>query len=98
MKKTELVHFHNLLGTLATELHEEGAVSEEALSEYKELGTSPMAMRGSRAEHERAVLTLASALAAGVDPEADGTETDGTETDGTETDGTETEPRRTLAA
>ncbi|GAB3422715.1 hypothetical protein GCM10027435_27720 [Haloparvum alkalitolerans] len=76
MKKTELVHFHNLLGTLATELHEEGPVTETDLAAYRELETSPMTIRGSRSEHERAVLTLASALAEGVergstDPDAE---------------------------
>ncbi|WP_058366697.1 UPF0058 family protein [Haloparvum sedimenti] len=83
MKKTELIHFHNLLGTLAKELHEDGPVTERDLSEYRALETSPMTIRGSRAEHERAVLALASALVEGI---------------GRETSGTDVESRRSLPA
>lgn len=83
MKKTELIHFHNLLGTLAKELHEDGPVTERDLSEYRALETSPMTIRGSRDEHERAVLTLASALAEGIEREANDADA---------------ETRRTLAA
>ncbi|MFA9515955.1 UPF0058 family protein [Halopenitus sp. H-Gu1] len=71
MQKNELIHVHNLLGTLSRELHDEGHLESDDLRTYRELGTSPMTMHGSRAEHAEAVIELADALAGAVndDPE-----------------------------
>lgn len=75
MKKKELVHLHGLLGAVAGDLMEEGVVSESDLAEYERIGTSPMAMRGSRADHRAAALALAESLADSVDAEPGATET-----------------------
>jgi len=77
MKQKELVHLHGLLGTAARELMEEGVVAESDLAEYERLGTSPMAMRKSRADHREAALALADSLADAVGAESEPTETDG---------------------
>ena len=69
MKKRELIHFHSLLGTLARDLVDRDVLEESALEPYRELGVSPMAMRGSRDDHEEAVLELAATLAAAVEDE-----------------------------
>ncbi|GAB6877754.1 hypothetical protein JCM17823_00280 [Halorubrum gandharaense] len=63
MKKTEIVHFHGLLGTVAKDLIDEGDIADEDLGAYKAVGTSPMAMRGSRDDHKEAALKLAEVLA-----------------------------------
>lgn len=76
MKKKELLHLHGLLGMTAKELIADGAVSEADLTEYEKLGTSPMAMRGSRDDHEEATLALADALAGSLNAETTESETD----------------------
>ncbi|WP_430506083.1 UPF0058 family protein [Haloparvum sp. PAK95] len=63
MKKRQLIHFHSLLGEVSKHLYEGGYVDEDDLADYRELGTSPMTMQGSRVEHEEAALALADALA-----------------------------------
>ena len=86
MQKNELIHVHNLLGTISREFHENGILESEDLRTYRELGTSPMTMHGSRAEHAEAVIELAGALAGAV-------------TDGTESEETlENEPDRAVTA
>lgn len=67
MKKRQLIHFHSLLGELSRHLYEDGYVDEEDLADYRELGTSPMTMRGSRVDHEEAALALADALAGAIE-------------------------------
>jgi hypothetical protein len=63
MKKNELVHFHSLLVALAEDFVERGLATREDFAEYDALDVSPMALRAPRADHERAVLTLARLLA-----------------------------------
>lgn len=67
MKKRQLIHFHSLLGELSKHLYEGGYVAEDDLADYRDLGTSPMTMQGSRVEHEEAALALADALASALD-------------------------------
>ncbi|SEH41637.1 hypothetical protein SAMN05192561_101806 [Halopenitus malekzadehii] len=67
MQKTELIHLHDLLGTVSTDLYEEGTLATDDLSAYRDLGTSPMSIRGSRADHEAAVIELADALAGAIE-------------------------------
>lgn len=62
MRKTELIHFHSLLGTIAKHLSEKGELSESDLTEYDEVGVTPMTMRASRDDHEEAVIELAATL------------------------------------
>jgi hypothetical protein len=69
MKKNELVHFHALLVTVAAEFVESGLVTKGDFAEYDALGVSPLALRASRDDHERAVLTLARVLAEASTPE-----------------------------
>ncbi|MGZ0747203.1 UPF0058 family protein [Haloparvum sp. AD34] len=75
MKKRQLIHFHSLLGEVSKHLYEGGYVDEDDLADYRELGTSPMTMQGSRVEHEEAALALADALASALEadmaPDAD---------------------------
>jgi len=73
MKKRELIHFHSLLGTVARDLVDRDVLDESALDAYRELDVSPMAMRGSRDDHEEAVIELAATLAAAVEDEESGT-------------------------
>lgn len=67
MKKRQLIHFHSLLGEVSKHLYEGGYVDEDDLADYRELGTSPMTMQGSRVEHEEAALALADALASALE-------------------------------
>lgn len=67
MKKRQLIHFHSLLGEVSKHLYEGGYVDETDLADYRELGTSPMTMQGSRVEHEDAALALADALASALE-------------------------------
>lgn len=76
MKKRELIHYHSLLGTVARDLVDRGVLDESALEPYRELGVSPMAMRGSRDDHEEAVIELAATLAAAVEESDAGRDTD----------------------
>ncbi|WP_157744244.1 UPF0058 family protein [Halopenitus persicus] len=69
MQKKELIHLHDLLGTVSTDLYEEGTLATDDLSAYRDLDTSPMSIRGSRADHEAAVLELADALAGAIESE-----------------------------
>lgn len=63
MKKDELVHLHSLLALVRTEYERRGDAPPGAFAGYDELEVSPMAVYGSKAEHERAVVALARALA-----------------------------------
>lgn len=76
MKKRELIHFHSLLGTVARDLVDQGVLDESALEPYRDLGVSPMAMRGSRDDHEEAVIELAATLAAAVEESDAGPDAD----------------------
>jgi len=69
MKKTELLHVHSLLGTVARDLADD-ELSESDLEAYRSLDVSPMTIRASREDHEAAVLELVDALAAAVESEA----------------------------
>ena len=63
MKKDELVHLHNLLTCLRAEFERREDPPEDAFARYDDLGVSPMAVYGSKADHTRAVQALAGALA-----------------------------------
>jgi hypothetical protein len=63
MNKNELVHLHALLARVAEDYVERGLAAREDFSAYDALGTTPMALRQSRADHEAAVRSLASTLA-----------------------------------
>lgn len=73
MNKTELLHLHALLVTVADDLREEGVLTVADLEPYFELEVTPVALQASRADHERAVRTLATVLSERVaDRESDG--------------------------
>jgi hypothetical protein len=78
MKKNELVHLHALLTCVAEDFVERGVVDESAFAEYCELGTTSMALRASRGDHEAAVRLLTGVLstAAADDDAPDGTSSD----------------------
>ncbi|ELZ91204.1 hypothetical protein C440_12859 [Haloferax mucosum ATCC BAA-1512] len=63
MKKNELIHLHTLLVELATEYLDEEIASRDDLESYYQLEIGPVALRSRRADHERAVRTLMTALA-----------------------------------
>lgn len=63
MKKNELVHVHALLACVAEDFLERGIADSEAFDDYRALGTSSMALRASRDDHEAAVRRLADTLA-----------------------------------
>lgn len=69
MKKRELIHFHSLLGAIAKELSERGELTESDLTDYEEIGVTPMTMRASRNDHEEAVIELAATLDGAVSEE-----------------------------
>lgn len=62
MKKNELIHLHALLVRVAEQLLDDDALGEDDLAPYEALDVSPVAVRASRSEHERAVRTLAAVL------------------------------------
>jgi hypothetical protein len=64
MKKDELVHLHTLLALVRGEYERRGVAPPGAFDAYDDLGVSPMAVYGSKSEHERAVEALACELAA----------------------------------
>lgn len=82
MKKTELVHLHALLLLLSERVVDQGIVDRSYFDPYMELGVTPVSFRARRDRHERAVLVLASLLAAAVSDEyeppddVDGVQTD----------------------
>ncbi|MFC7129604.1 UPF0058 family protein [Haloferax chudinovii] len=63
MKKNELIHVHTLLVEIATDYRDRGVLTSADLEPYHRLGIGPMALRDCRADHERAVRTLTTALA-----------------------------------
>ncbi|WP_192918534.1 UPF0058 family protein [Salinigranum salinum] len=63
MNKNELVHLHALLAQVAEEYADEGLATRDDFAAYHELGTTPMALRRSRADHEAATRALARTLA-----------------------------------
>lgn len=71
MRKDESLHLHGLLALVRTEFERRGAASPEAFETYDALDVSPMAVYGSKSDHERAVLALARALAAEADESDD---------------------------
>jgi hypothetical protein len=62
MKKNELVHLHALLTCVAEDFVERGVVDESAFAEYRELGTTSIALRASRGDHAAAVRLLTDVL------------------------------------
>lgn len=64
MKKDELVHLHALLTLLRDEYDRRGIAPPSAFEAYDAVDVSPMAVYGSKTDHERAVRALANALAA----------------------------------
>lgn len=71
MRKDELVHLHSLLAVLRAEYERRGVAPPSAFAAYEDLDVSPLAVYGSKEEHERAVQALASALAAATDGSSD---------------------------
>jgi len=63
MNKNELVHLHALLARVAEDYVERGLATPADFTTYNALGTTPMALRRSRADHEAATRALARALA-----------------------------------
>jgi hypothetical protein len=63
VNKNELVHLHALLARVAEDYVERGLATREDFSAYSALGTTPMALRQSRADHEVATRNLARTLA-----------------------------------
>lgn len=70
MRKDELVHLHNLLTIVREEYERREEPPPGTFEAYDDLGVSPMAIYGSKADHRRAVRALARALAASM--ESDG--------------------------
>jgi len=74
MKKDELVHLHSLLTLLRAEFERREDPPEGTFARYDDLDVSPIAVYGSKDDHDRAVQALASALGAlsepGDDPSA----------------------------
>ncbi len=68
MNKNELVHLHALLVRVAEEYVEWNVATRGDFSAYHALGTTPMSLRRSRADHEAATLVLARTLAELSDP------------------------------
>jgi hypothetical protein len=78
VNKTELLHLHSLLVQVADALRADGVLAIAELEPYLELEVTPVAIDASRAEHERAVRTLATVLVAAVGgPEREGEGDDG---------------------
>lgn len=63
MRKDELVHLHNLLALVREECERRGDAPPGAFEAYDALDVSPMAVYGSKTDHQRAVQALARALA-----------------------------------
>jgi hypothetical protein len=63
VNKNELVHLHALLARMAEDYVERGLATRDDFTTYHGLGTTPMALRRSRADHEAATRTLARTLA-----------------------------------
>lgn len=63
MRKNELLHFHSLLLTIVQGYDERGKLPDGALTDYREIGVTPMSIQASRDDHEAAVLELGSVLA-----------------------------------
>ena len=63
MNKNELVHVHALLARVAEDYADRGCLTREDLAAYRALGTTPMALRRSRSDHETAARVLARTLA-----------------------------------
>jgi len=63
MRKDELVHVHSLLSVLRAEYERRGIASPVTFEAYDRLDVSPMAVYGSKSEHEEAVMALSRALA-----------------------------------
>ena len=66
MKKDESLHLHTLLALVRADVERRGDASPAEFGAYDDLDVSPIAVYGSKAEHERAVLALARGLAAAV--------------------------------
>lgn len=64
MRKDELVHLHSLLALVREEYERRGDAAPAAFAAYDDLDVSPMAVYGSKSDHERAVRALARGLAA----------------------------------
>lgn len=62
MRKDELVHLHSLLALVRTEYERRGDAVPGAFAAYDDMDVSPMAVYGSKTDHERAVRALARGL------------------------------------
>ena len=71
MRKDELVHLHNLLALVRQEFAERDDAPPGTFADYDALGVSPMAVYGSKTDHQRAVQELARALATAAEPESE---------------------------
>lgn len=60
MRKQELLHVHALLVEIADHVTDEGAV--RAVADYAECGVRPTSLHRPKADHERAVMTLADGI------------------------------------
>jgi hypothetical protein len=63
VNKNELVHVHALLARVAEDYADRGHLTREDLAAYRALGTTPMALRRSRSDHQTAARVLARTLA-----------------------------------
>lgn len=72
MRKDELLHVHQLLAALKRDIERRGDVDPEAIAAYDELSVSPVAAYAQKGDHEKAVTSLATALAASVSDDGSG--------------------------
>jgi hypothetical protein len=69
MRKRELIYLHGLLDQVSILMRARDDLSEETLDSYRRLNVSPTSVYQPKGDHEQAVETLASALAASVEEE-----------------------------
>lgn len=62
MNKLELVHLHGLLACIAEDCVDRAELEAADLTEYQDLGISPVSIQESRSRHKVAVQTLAATL------------------------------------
>ncbi len=68
LRTSHVIHLHRLLAAVRAEFEADG-MDAERLREYEDHGVAPVAFKATKADHERAVLTLAAALADWADEE-----------------------------
>ncbi|MFC6961500.1 UPF0058 family protein [Halocatena marina] len=62
MRKQDFIYLHGLLDRVCVVMQTRGDLSDEELTPYRTLDTSPTAVYHPKQEHEQAVKTLASIL------------------------------------